>query len=45
MKLAACFHFSLDEPPVDAEPRPAWGTLFGEDHLMDESLVACTWCE
>ena len=24
MKLAACFHFSLDEPPVDAEPRPAW---------------------
>ena len=26
MKLAACFHFSLDEPPVDAEPRPAWAS-------------------
>ena len=37
MKLAACFHFSLDEPPVDAEPQDlaeCRGTLLGQGHLM-----------
>ena len=47
IKLAACFHFSLDEPPVEDNepkdlPRVSGDSFWGGHDLVHESLVDCT---